>query len=139
MCDWVDDLCLLLQPRHWVWKEKSVPQIQRLPTRISMDDSYSGGIFTYGGDSVTTKDKDIIYTYLALLLISIANITIIYHVISGDTNIYWNISIIIIFTRARTIVIISDIFYNITIKTNLNIGIFYVISSYDGYSMVYNY
>ena len=62
-----------------------------------MDDSYCSSIFTYGGDSVTTKDKDIIYTYLALLLISIANITIIYHVISGDTNIYWNISIIIIF------------------------------------------
>ena len=62
-----------------------------------MDDSYCGGVFANGGDSVTTEDKDIIYTYLSLLLISIANITIIYHVISGDMNIYWNISVIIIF------------------------------------------
>ena len=62
-----------------------------------MDDPYCGGVFTYGGDGVTTEDENIIYTYLALLLISIANITIIYHVISGDMNIYWNILLIIIF------------------------------------------
>ena len=60
-----------------------------------MDDSYSGGVFTYGGDSVTIDD--ILSTYISTLCMSIGNITVIYNIISGNTDPLWNVALVVIF------------------------------------------
>ena len=59
-----------------------------------MDDSYSGGIFTYGGDSVT---KNVLYDYLEITIFAIINIVFIYMLINDKTNIYLNILMIPLF------------------------------------------
>ena len=59
-----------------------------------MDDSYSGGIFTYGGDGVT---KNVLYDYLEITTFAVINIVFIYLLINDKTNIYLNVLIIPIF------------------------------------------
>ena len=60
-----------------------------------MDDSYRGGIFTCGGDGMTIDD--ILATYISTLCMSIANITVLYNVISGNPNPLWDVALVIIF------------------------------------------